>query len=91
MLDQLSTYDYIGSHRRLKKKRYGETCSWLSETRELQSWFGASESTVLWLSGIGKVPSSSFLVNSHGISGLGEVCCYVSPSEACKLDSKLTT
>lgn len=53
LLGKLSQHDYLGPLRRIRKKRYSETSSWLSQTSEFKSWLAESKSSILWLSGIG--------------------------------------
>ncbi|KAL6719360.1 hypothetical protein ACLMJK_003599 [Lecanora helva] len=38
--------------KRAKKKRFGSTGGWLLSTKEYKEWFGATGSSVFWLSGI---------------------------------------
>jgi hypothetical protein len=56
LLDRLSTYDYIASLKRMRRKRYGATGSWLSSTQAFKNWLTDSKSSTLWFSGIGKAP-----------------------------------
>jgi hypothetical protein len=56
LLDRLSTYDYISVLKRIRRKRYSTTCSWLSETKAFKDWLEDSKSGILWLSGIRKIP-----------------------------------
>lgn len=56
LLEKLSSYDYIATLRRMRKKRHGETSSWLSRTKTFTDWLEESKSGALWLSGIGSNP-----------------------------------
>ena len=53
LLGKLSQHDYLSPLRRIRKKRYSETSSWLSQTNAFKSWLADSKSSILWLSGIG--------------------------------------
>src|SRR6266487_67450 len=54
LLDRLSEYDYIGSLKHARRKRYGTTGSWLSGTKAFKDWLEDSKFGTLWLSGICK-------------------------------------
>ena len=51
LLDKLSTYDFVASLKRERKKRYGSTDQWLSKTSEYNKWL-QDKSSCFWLSGI---------------------------------------
>ena len=81
LLDMLSSYDYLGALRRIRKKRYGQTSSWLSESKVFKDWLEDANSSTLWLSGIRKIISSSALLDqkpNHYYSRFREVYCDVS-------------
>lgn len=52
LLEKLSTHDYIGALKRIRKKRYGITSSWLSKSQAFKYWLEDTKSSALWLSGI---------------------------------------
>ena len=52
LLRKLSSHDYIGPLKRIRKKRHGTTASWLTETTAFKTWFAETKSSTLWLSGI---------------------------------------
>ncbi|MCJ1357988.1 MAG: Ankyrin-2 [Icmadophila ericetorum] len=68
LLWKLSQHDYLGPLRRIRKKRYSETSSWLSKTHEFQGWLMESKSSILWLSGI--VGSGKSVVIAAAIESL---------------------
>ena len=52
VLDQLSSRNYISPLKRLRKRRYGDTGLWLSETQEYLRWINEPSKSVFWLHGI---------------------------------------
>ena len=62
LLDKLSSHDYWGAMRRIRKKRHGQTSSWLSRSEAFKDWLEDANSSTLWLSGIRKMilPAYSF-------------------------------
>lgn len=55
LLDKLSSHDYWGALRRIRKQRHGKTSSWLSESKIFTDWLNDTQSGTLWLSGIRKI------------------------------------
>lgn len=62
LLDKLSSHDYWSAMRRIRKKRHGQTSSWLSRSKAFTDWLEDANSSTLWLSGIRKIilSASSF-------------------------------
>jgi hypothetical protein len=52
LVERLSTYDHIAALKRLRKKRYGSTGSWLYQTDEFSAWLSEKHSSLLCLTGI---------------------------------------
>ncbi|KAH8592594.1 hypothetical protein B0O99DRAFT_743497 [Bisporella sp. PMI_857] len=52
LLEKLSVHDYVGALKRIRKKRYCTTSSWLRETKAFKDWLNDTNSSTLWLSGI---------------------------------------
>lgn len=63
LLDKLSSYDYWGAMRRIRKKRHGQTSSWLSRSKAFKNWLEDANSSTLWLSGIRKMILPAYLFN----------------------------
>ena len=55
LLDKLSSHDYLAALRRIRKQRYGQTSSWLGQSKHFNDWLDDTNSGTLWLSGIRKV------------------------------------
>ncbi len=51
-MDKLSFHDYIGPLKRIRKKRYRTTSSWITENEYFKDWLNDNKSGTLWLSGI---------------------------------------
>ena len=52
LLDKLSNFDHIVPLRRERKKRFGDTGTWLIKTTEYRDWLTSSSSSAFLLSGI---------------------------------------
>ena len=63
LLNNLSSHDYWGAMRRIRKKRHGQTSSWLSRSKAFKDWLEDANSSTLWLSGIRKIIPSAHLFN----------------------------
>lgn len=57
----LSTHDYVAALKRMRKKRYGTTSSWLSQTEVFKNWLEDAKSSTFLLSGIRKGLPPCFL------------------------------
>lgn len=68
LLDKLSSHDYWGAMRRIRKKRHGQTSSWLSRSEAFKDWLEDAKSSTLWLSGIRKIILSTFLFSQKLIT-----------------------
>lgn len=85
MLDWISAPSYIVDHKKACKKRYGDTCSWITRKDEYRSWSTNSTGALLVIyskPGAGKTILSSYLVNevasSEGSdsSSIGSIVLY---------------
>ncbi|RDA85560.1 hypothetical protein CP532_3321 [Ophiocordyceps camponoti-leonardi (nom. inval.)] len=51
LMDSLSTHDYLTPLKQSRRKRYGGTAQWLSQTRQFSLWMDGVDSPLLWCSG----------------------------------------
>ncbi|EPE29754.1 hypothetical protein GLAREA_00914 [Glarea lozoyensis ATCC 20868] len=52
LLERLPAYDYVGSLKRMRKKRYGSTGSWLYNTKDFNAWITEDCSSLFCFTGI---------------------------------------
>ncbi|PMD21401.1 hypothetical protein NA56DRAFT_658969 [Hyaloscypha hepaticicola] len=52
LLDKLSSHDYISPLKRIRKKRYRTTSTWVTENESFKNWLDDTKSGIFWLSGI---------------------------------------
>ena len=52
LLNKLSNFDHIAPLKRQRKKRFGDTGTWLVKTTEYRNWLASSSSSAFLLSGI---------------------------------------
>lgn len=85
MLDWISAPSYIVDHKKACKKRYGDTCSWITRKDEYRNWSTKSTGALLVIyskPGAGKTILSSYLVSelasSEGSdsSSIGSIVLY---------------
>lgn len=79
LLGLLSTYDYVAALKRMRRKRHGNTSSWLSNTQTFKDWLEDKRSSALWLSGIGRAFLQFLEIEANACSSwIRQVCCHVS-------------
>ena len=66
LLDELSNFDHIAPLKREKKKRFGDTGTWLVRTEEYRKWSASNFPSAFLLSGI--LGGKQIYVKSHGLS-----------------------
>ena len=77
LLEKLSSYDNISVLKRERKKRFGNTGSWLQSTMQFQSWYEAEESSTFWLTGIlgsGKTVVTTSVIDDMLMRHSGRQC-----------------
>jgi hypothetical protein len=62
LVERLSSYNHVAALKRLRKKRYGSTGSWLYKTDEFGTWMSENHSSLLCLTGIRKLVIPSLVV-----------------------------
>jgi hypothetical protein len=81
LFERIPTYDYVGALKRMRKKRYGSTGSWLYSTKDFNAWITEDCSSLFCFTGIRQLfayyPSLQSTINI-ATSWIGKVDCYVS-------------